>query len=62
MRTEFRIVNRVAREPEFYEGIRAVVIDKDNAPRWNPASLEAVTGDKVASYFAPLPADEELQL
>lgn len=62
MQTEFRIVNRVAREPEFYEGIRAVVIDKDNAPRWNPASLEDVTADKVASYFAPLPADEELKL
>ena len=62
MQTEFRIVNRVAREPEFYEGIRAVVIDKDNAPKWNPASLERVTEAKVASYFAPLPADEELVL
>jgi len=62
MRTEFRIVNRVAREAEFYEGIRAVVIDKDNAPKWNPASLEAVSADKVASYFAPLPDAEELKL
>jgi enoyl-CoA hydratase len=62
MQTEFRIVNRVAREPEFYEGIRAVVIDKDNAPKWNPPSLEAVSADKVASYFAPLPANEELVL
>lgn len=62
MQTEFRIVNRVAREPEFYEGIRAVVIDKDNAPKWNPASLEAVTEAKVASYFAPLPGPEELKL
>jgi enoyl-CoA hydratase len=62
MQTEFRIVNRVAREPEFYEGIRAVVIDKDNAPKWNPASLEAVREDKVASYFAPLPPAEELKL
>ncbi len=62
MQTEFRIVNRVAREPEFYEGIRAVVIDKDNAPKWNPASLEAVSEEKVASYFAPLPAAEELKL
>jgi enoyl-CoA hydratase len=62
MQTEFRIVNRVAREPDFYEGIRAVVIDKDNAPKWNPASLEAVAEDKVASYFAPLSAAEELKL
>lgn len=62
MQAEFRIVNRVAREPEFYEGIRAVVIDKDNAPKWNPPSLEAVSAGKVASYFAPLPANEELKL
>ncbi len=62
MRTEFRIVSRIAREPEFYEGIRAVVIDKDNAPKWNPASLEAVSEDKVASYFAPLAGSEELKL
>jgi enoyl-CoA hydratase len=62
MQTEFRIVNRVAREPEFYEGIRAVVIDKDNAPQWKPASLEGVSEDKVASYFAHLPSAEELKL
>jgi enoyl-CoA hydratase len=62
MQTEFRIVNRVAREPEFYEGIRAVVIDKDNAPQWKPASLEEVSEDKVASYFAYLPPAEELKL
>jgi enoyl-CoA hydratase len=62
MQTEFRIVNRVAREPEFYEGIRAVVIDKDNIAKWNPPSLEAVSADKVASYFAELPAAEELKL
>jgi enoyl-CoA hydratase len=62
MQTEFRIVNRVAREPEFYEGIRAVVIDKDNAPKWNPPTLEAVSEEKVASYFAKLPDAEELKL
>ena len=62
MQTEFRIVNRVAKEPEFYEGIRAVVIDKDNAPKWNPPTLEAVGEAKVAGYFAPLAASEELKL
>ena len=62
MQTEFRIVNRVARESEFYEGIRAVVIDKDNAPKWKPNSLEAVGEDKVATYFAPLAGPEELKL
>lgn len=61
MRTEFRIVNRVAREREFYEGIRAVVIDKDNAPRWQPASLSDVSEEAVEQYFAPL-GPEELKL
>jgi enoyl-CoA hydratase len=62
MRTEFRIVNRVARGHEFYEGIRAVVIDKDNRPRWQPATLAEVSAGAVAAHFAPLPANEELPL
>lgn len=58
MRTEYRIVSRVARSKEFYEGVRAVVIDKDHAPRWQPASLDAVDPAAIAAYFAPLGADE----
>jgi len=63
MRTEFRIVNRIARGHDFYEGVRAIIVDKDNQPRWEPASLAEVSGAQVASYFAPLaPQTEELQL
>jgi enoyl-CoA hydratase len=58
MRTEFRIVSRIARGHEFYEGVRAVVIDKDHAPRWRPATLDAIEPDEIALYFAPLGADE----
>jgi enoyl-CoA hydratase len=58
MRTEFRIVSRIARGHEFYEGVRAVVIDKDHAPRWQPATLDAIEPDEIARYFAPLGADE----
>lgn len=57
MVTEFRIVSRIIRDPDFYEGVRALIIDKDNAPRWNPASLEALDAARVAEHFAPLPAD-----
>lgn len=58
MRTEFRIVSRIARGHDFYEGVRAVVIDKDHAPRWQPATIEAVEPAAIAAYFAPLGADE----
>jgi enoyl-CoA hydratase/carnithine racemase len=62
MRTEFRIVARVVQGHDFFEGIRAVVVDKDNAPRWNPATLDAVSEAMVARHFAPLPREQELKL
>jgi enoyl-CoA hydratase len=62
MRTEFRIVSRVARGHDFFEGVRAVVLDKDNAPKWNPAALGGVTDAAVAAYFQPLGVAEELPL
>ena len=62
MRTEFRIVNRVARGHDFFEGVRAVVVEKDNAPKWNPGTLEGVSEGAVAAYFEPLAPGEELSL
>ena len=47
---------------DFYEGVRAVIVDKDNAPRWDPPTLDAVTEEIVLRHFAPLPADRELIL
>jgi len=58
MRMEFRIVSRVIEGHDFYEGVRAVIVDKDNKPRWQPASLEQVTDAEVESYFAPLEGGE----
>ena len=58
MRTEFRIVSRIAHGHEFYEGVRAVVVDKDQAPRWKPASLAELDPAAIEAYFAPLGADE----
>lgn len=55
---EFRIGDRLALAGDFQEGIRAVVIDKDGAPRWNPAALAAVGDGDVARYFAPLDKPE----
>ena len=56
---EYRIASRVLTLPDFAEGVRAVIVDKDNAPRWNPATPEGVTDALIDSIFAPLPADEE---
>jgi enoyl-CoA hydratase len=58
MRVEYRIVSRVARGHDFYEGVRAVIIDKDNAPRWRPARVEDVREADIDAYFAPLGAAE----
>jgi enoyl-CoA hydratase len=60
MRTEFRIVSHVCRGKDFYEGIRATILDKDFAPRWSHARLEDVSSAEAEEYFAPLPAGEEL--
>jgi enoyl-CoA hydratase len=57
LRTEFRIVSRVATGHDFYEGIRAVIVDKDYKPRWRPPTLDAVSDADVERYFAPV-ADE----
>lgn len=58
MRTEFRIVARVIRGHDFYEGVRAVIVDKDNKPVWRPATLAEVNDAEVARHFAPLPEGE----
>ena len=54
MKTEYRIVARVLQGVDFYEGVRATIIDKDNVPKWNPSDLAAVSEAAVAAYFAPL--------
>lgn len=59
MRMEYRIASRVLTRPDFAEGVRAVIVDKDNAPQWDPATPEGVTDALIDSIFAPLPAEEE---
>ena len=61
MRTEFRIVSRLCRGHDFYEGVRATIIDRDNHPRWLPARIEEVTTAQVDAHFSDL-GDDDLAL
>jgi enoyl-CoA hydratase len=56
---EYRIASRVLTRPDFAEGVRAVIVDKTNDPKWNPATPEEVTADLLDAIFAPLPEGEE---
>lgn len=58
MRMEFRILNRMLTGHDFYEGIRAALIDKGATPEWQPATLEQVERSSIEAYFAPLPGKE----
>jgi enoyl-CoA hydratase len=60
MRLEFRIVSGIVAGHDFYEGVRAVIVDKDNAPRWRPASLAGVNAAEVARHFAPVARELDL--
>ncbi|MFN0263425.1 enoyl-CoA hydratase/isomerase family protein [Tepidamorphus sp. 3E244] len=60
MRLEYRIVNRILEANEFFEGVRALIIDKDNKPAWQPPRLEDVSESEVSRYFEPL--EHELEL
>ena len=58
MRQEFAVGSRVVQRHDFLEGVRAVIVDKDNAPRWDPATPEGVSDHLIDQIFAPLPDDE----
>ncbi|MEL6708524.1 MAG: enoyl-CoA hydratase/isomerase family protein [Pseudomonadota bacterium] len=59
MAMEYRIGARVLTRPDFAEGVRAVIVDKTNDPKWDPALPQDVSEELIDSIFAPLPADEE---
>lgn len=56
---EFRLCTHLFEAGEFPEGVRALLVDKDKAPRWKPARLEDVTAEMIEALFRPLPRDDE---
>ena len=59
MRAEYALAAKVAQTHDFIEGVRALLVDKDNTPKWEPARPEAVTDAMLDDLFEPLPADHE---
>ncbi|MCO6186134.1 enoyl-CoA hydratase/isomerase family protein [Rhizobium sp. L1K21] len=58
LKMEYRFSHRVLDHDDYYEGVRAVIVDKDRNPKWSPARLEDVDAAQVASMFADLGEDE----
>ncbi|MDG2004395.1 MAG: enoyl-CoA hydratase/isomerase family protein [Novosphingobium sp.] len=61
MAMEYRIGARTLLLPDFAEGVRAVIVDKDQSPTWTPPTPEGVSDELIESIFAPLPEGEEWQ-
>jgi enoyl-CoA hydratase len=59
MKQEYAVASRVVQRHDFVEGVRALLIDKDNEPRWEPPTPEGVTQHLIDTIFAPMAAGEE---
>ena len=58
-RQEYGLACAIIRRPDFVEGVRALIFDKDNKPQWNPATLEEVSDAMIDTIFTPPPADKQ---
>jgi enoyl-CoA hydratase len=58
MRMEYGIMVRLIHHPDFREGVRALLIDKDNKPHWHPTRPEAIGERDILRFFEPLPPEE----
>ncbi|OYW56719.1 MAG: hypothetical protein B7Y80_01140 [Hyphomicrobium sp. 32-62-53] len=54
LETDYRLACRFLEDHDFYEGVRALIIDKDNAPKWQPEHVSRVGSEIIKHYFAPL--------
>ncbi|GJQ74366.1 hypothetical protein Trydic_g21242 [Trypoxylus dichotomus] len=61
LRNEYRVAVACLVNHDFFEGVRALLIDKDKNPKWKPPTLKEVSNELVDSFFATLPENEELR-
>lgn len=59
---EYRLGQHCLEDKDFYEGVRAVIIDKDQKPLWQPPSIQEVTDENINWYFSKLTEDKEWRL
>jgi enoyl-CoA hydratase len=59
MRQEYGVAAHVVQRHDFVEGVRALLVDKDNNPRWEPDAPERVTDHMIDTIFAPLLEGEQ---
>lgn len=59
---EYRMATRMMENPDFFEGVRSVIVDKDRSPKWQKTDVAQVTRDDVLRFFEPLEEDKELVL
>ena len=60
MEQEYRIAVRMVARPDFAEGVRAQVVDKDRSPKWQPSELADISNELLGAVFADLPSSEGL--
>jgi enoyl-CoA hydratase len=58
LKMEYRMTVRCMAGSDYFEGVRAMLVDKDHAPHWSPASLSEVSDDFVAEFFQAVPTGE----
>ena len=60
LKMEFRLSQHMVEKPDLFEGVRAVIVDKDHTPHWAQGDVGQVDPRDVDAFFAPLPAAKEL--
>jgi enoyl-CoA hydratase/carnithine racemase len=61
LQMEYRMARAsILKGADFFEGVRSVLVDKDRAPQWNPMTIQEVSDDRVAEYFAPIAEEWEI--